>query len=145
MPRIRHQRGVAILEFALVAPFLLMMVFITTEFGRAFYAYNTLAKSVRDASRYLSVYLPETHITEASNLIVYGSIQAGAQPQLVNLTAANVAAPVWGTAGAAPVINVVTVRVTGYQFPLLTASVFGLQFSGITFPDITATMRSPQI
>ena len=50
----RRQKGVAIVEFALILPFLLLLTFITTEFGRAIWEYNTLTKSVRDAARYLS-------------------------------------------------------------------------------------------
>ena len=54
----RRQKGVAIVEFALVLPFLLLLTFITTEFGRAIWEYNTLTKSVRDAARYLSIQTP---------------------------------------------------------------------------------------
>ena len=54
-----RQKGTAIVEFALVLPFLLLLTFITTEFGRAIWQYNTLAKSVRDAARYLSLQTPE--------------------------------------------------------------------------------------
>ena len=50
----KKQNGVALVEFALVLPLLLILTFITTEFGRALYQYNTIAKSLRDASRYLS-------------------------------------------------------------------------------------------
>ena len=48
------QRGVAAVELALILPLLLAICFAVTEFGRAIYTYNTLAKSTRDASRYLS-------------------------------------------------------------------------------------------
>ena len=47
-----RQRGVAIVEFALVLPLLLLMTFVVTEYSRALYQYNTLTKSVRDAARY---------------------------------------------------------------------------------------------
>ncbi len=46
-----------------------------------------------------------------------------------------------------PVINTVTVRISGYTFRPLSASVFGTVLAGgngnIVFSDITATMRAP--
>ncbi len=136
-----HQSGVALVEFALVLPLLLVLSLITAELGRGVYRYNCAAKAVRDAVRYLSMQTPGTHVTEASNLIVYGSVASGT-PQDSALSAANVAAPVWQTAGSDPVINTVTVRVTGYQFRPMIATMFGARFAAYTFSDITATMRS---
>ncbi|WP_438999322.1 TadE/TadG family type IV pilus assembly protein, partial [Variovorax beijingensis] len=49
----RRQRGVALVELALITPLLLLLTFITTEFGRAMYEYNLVVKSTRDAVRYL--------------------------------------------------------------------------------------------
>lgn len=145
--RARHQRGVAILEFALVLPFLLLLTFIATEFGRAFYEFHILTKSARDGARYISVEQQGTSIEETRNLMVYGYVQppADARPLAPGLSATNVPDPVWSTTGTAPVINIVTVRITGYQFQSLVTSIFGLQFGSLTFPDITATMRSPTI
>lgn len=142
--RIQH-RGVAALEFTLLLPFLLILTFATTELGRAFYQYNTLTKSVRDGARYLSVYLPNTHIVEARNLIVYGNVAGTGQPLAIGLEPGDVPDPVWSTTGSAPVINVVTVRITGYAFQPLVTSVFGIDLGTFAFPDITATMRSPMV
>lgn len=138
------QRGVALVEFALILPFLLLLTFITTEFGRAMYQYNTIAKSVRDAARYLSIQLPNTHISEARNLVVYGKLAAGAgdQPLALGLTTSNVPTPTWQNAGATPIITTVTVEVSGYTFNSMVASVFGLGFGSYTFSPIRATMRS---
>jgi Flp pilus assembly protein TadG len=138
-----RQRGVALVEFAFVLPLLLVLSLISVELGRAVYRYNTTAKVVRDAVRYLSMQTPGTHIAEARNLILYGNV-AGSGPLLDSaLTASNVALPTWQTAGSDPVINTVTVRVTGYQFQPMIANMFGARFTTITFSDITATMRSP--
>ena len=52
------QRGVAAVEFALLLTPLVLMVFGTTELGRAIYTYNTLDKTVRDAARHLSQHGP---------------------------------------------------------------------------------------
>lgn len=138
------QRGVAIVEFALILPLLLILTLITTEFGRAMYEYNTLAKSVRDAARYLSIQLPNTKVTEARNLVVYGKTAAtdSDQPLARALSTSNVPAPTWQSAGSDPVITTVTVQVTGYTFTSMVPSVFGLNLGSFTFAPITATMRS---
>jgi Flp pilus assembly protein TadG len=139
-----NQKGVALIEFALVLPLLLILALISAELGRAVYRYNTTAKVVRDAARYLSMQSPGTHVAEARNLILYGNT-APANLQLLDpaLSAANVPAPTWQTAGSDPLINTVTIRVSGYQFRPMITNMFGAQFVTITFNDISATMRSP--
>jgi Flp pilus assembly protein TadG len=138
-----RQQGVALVEFAFVLPLLLVLSLVSTELGRAVYRYNTTAKAVRDAVRYLSVQTPGTHVTEARNLIVYGNV-AGTGPMLdAALSAANVPAPTWQSTGSNPLINTVTIRVSGYQFRPLVTNAFGARFAAIPFNDISATMRSP--
>ncbi|AIY42965.1 TadZ/CpaE-like protein [Collimonas arenae] len=140
------QKGTAMVEFALILPLLLLLTFVTTEFGRAIYQYNTITKSVRDAVRYLSLQTPGTHITEAQNLVVYGNIAGTGTPLALGLSTSNVLTPTWQTAGANPLINTVTVTVSGYKFIPLYSSVFGLAFTDasgkITYSNISATMRS---
>jgi Flp pilus assembly protein TadG len=137
------QRGTAIVEFALVLPLLLLLSMITTEFGRAIYQYNTIVKSLRDATRYLSVQTPNTKITEAKNLVVFGNIAGTGTALVPGLTVAKVAAPTWQTVGTDPLINTVKITVTGYTFHSLFTSVFGVTFGDITYGDISASMRSP--
>jgi Flp pilus assembly pilin Flp len=50
--RARDERGAAIIEFALVAPLLLALVWGIIEAGRAFYTINSLASAVRDGARW---------------------------------------------------------------------------------------------
>lgn len=138
-----RQAGVAIVEFALVLPLLLVLTFVVTEYSRAMYQYNTLTKSVRDAARYLSTYNPGSQVTQARNLVIYGNPAGTGTPLALGLTSTNVPNPTWQLAGASPVINTVTVRVSNYTFTPIFASVFGLNFGAITFADITATMRCP--
>jgi Flp pilus assembly protein TadG len=138
-----RQQGVALLEFAFVLPLLLVLSLLSAELGRAVYRYNTTAKVVRDAVRYLSVQTPGTHAAEARNLILYGNV-AGTGPLLdPALVPANVPAPTWQTAGSNPLINTVTIRVSGYQFRPMIGNMFGARFSTVPFNDISATMRSP--
>jgi len=140
----KRQRGVAIVEFALILPFLLVLTFITTEFGRAIWQYNTLTKSVRDSARYLSIQTPEDPlaIAKARNLTIYGNLTGTGTPLAAGLTTSNVPSPTWQTAGSGPVIKTVTVRITNYTFDSMFVSVFGLPFGAVTFSDISATMRS---
>lgn len=72
----RSQRGVAAVEFALLAVVLLTITFGATEFGRAFYQYNTLVKATRAAAREFSfgspVDTPGNRAEPAKCLAVYG-------------------------------------------------------------------------
>jgi len=144
MKRMRHQRGVAIVELALVIPFLLVMAILVAEFGRAIYQYNTLTKSVRDAARYLTMQTPGTHVAEAQNLVVYGTTAAGSRPLAPGLATSMVSAA-WPTTqlGTNPPISTVSVTITGYSFTSMWPSVFGLPFGTVVYSDIAATMRSP--
>ena len=149
MPRLsrgpsRH-RGAALVELAMILPLTFVLSFMVIDFGRAIYEYNLLTKTVRDAARYLSVQTPGTRIAEARNLIVYGTPTPGTPlpaPLARGLSAALVPDPVWATAGADPIINTVTVRVSGYTFETMFLGAFGVPFANVTFSDITATMRS---
>ena len=135
-------RGVALVEFALVLPLLLLLSFITTEFGRALYEYNTVVKSVRNAARYLSVQTPGTQTTEARNMVVYGNTAGTGQPLALGLTLARVPTPSWQTVGVDPLMQTVTVRVSGYSFTPLFTGTLGLPMSSLTYSDISATMRA---
>lgn len=143
------QNGVALVELALIIPLLLLLTFITTEFGRAMFEYNAVTKATRDAVRYLSFQTPGTKITEARNLMVYGNLAGTGTPLARGLTLTNVPAGsccIWQTAGTNPVVNTVTVRVSSYTFRPLFSSVLGIAFGdangNIVFSDITATMRA---
>lgn len=144
------QHGAALVELALIIPMLLLLTLVTTEFGRAMYEYNAVVKSTRDAVRYLSVQTPNTHVTEARNLIVYGNTAGTGTPLARGLSLSNVPAGsccTWQSAGAGPIITTVTVRVSSYAFHSMFRSVFGVVFAdangNIVFSDITATMRAP--
>jgi Flp pilus assembly protein TadG len=141
------QQGAALIELALAIPFMIMLSMIVIEFGRALYEYNTVTKSVRDAVRYLSAKTPNTLCPDAQNLVVYGTVSPGTsdKPLAPGLKTSAVSCS-WQTAGALPLINTVTVTVTGYRFTSMVSNVFGLQLSdangGITFGNIAATMRT---
>jgi Flp pilus assembly protein TadG len=48
------QRGVAMVEFAIALPLLLLLLLAIAEFGRMLYHYNNLLQANRDAVRYLA-------------------------------------------------------------------------------------------
>lgn len=97
-----RQRGIAMVEFAIVLPVLLTVLFAVTEIGRAMVRYNTLTKSVQDGARYAAAYalLGTTGAvnvdaqlqTAVRNIVVYGNragtgspLMAGLQPAQINL------------------------------------------------------------
>ncbi len=90
---VSRQTGLATIEMAIAIPVMLVMMLVITEFTRVFYQYNTLTKSVRDGSRYLSERvlqgLNEPTVTTEDmvvmkNLVVSGS-PAGGTPLLPGL------------------------------------------------------------
>lgn len=154
--RFKRTQGVALVEFALVLPLLLVVTLLVTELGRALYQYNTLTKAVRDAARYLSMQEPTIKVTNpgrvliARNLAVYGTPQPtlSTQPLALGLGLGNVpdANITWATQGSSPLINTVTIRITGYSFRPILSSVFGIPFGDaqglIPYGPISATMRA---
>src|SRR4029450_1967333 len=84
------------IEFALVFPMLLLLFAGTTELGRLFYQYTTLAKGTRAAARYLSTQQNGTPSTTSAKKIVVCGNAAGCggpgQPavMLPNLNANNI-------------------------------------------------------
>jgi Flp pilus assembly protein TadG len=50
----KKQRGIAMVEFAIAVPVLLLLMLVAAEAGRWLYQYNTLHKAVRDGVRYLA-------------------------------------------------------------------------------------------
>jgi Flp pilus assembly protein TadG len=85
----RRQRGLAVVELALIVPVFVMVLVATAEVGRALYQYNTLNKAVRDAAQFVARYgviagyiektktdpsgsTTSTVETIAKNLAVYG-------------------------------------------------------------------------
>ena len=65
--RSRNRRGVAAVEFALVAPFLILLVFGIIEFGRAIMVQQVLTNASREGSR--RAVLEEVTTTEVSQVV----------------------------------------------------------------------------
>lgn len=94
----QRQQGLAVVEFAIILPVIVLIALGVTELGRGLYQYNTLTKSVRDGVRYLSDVAigplgtvdigPYT--TNTQNLVVYGDVDGGTTPVLPGLSTGDV-------------------------------------------------------
>lgn len=97
-----HSVGVAMVEFAIILPLLLVLLAGVTELGRALYQQNALYKAVASGARYLARTNEtldketcevlegqesewSTVVTTATNIITYGSATVGDTPLLPNL------------------------------------------------------------
>lgn len=110
------ERGVQLLEAAIVIPILLVLFGAVAEFGRYFYEYTTAAKAARVGARYLaskSVNSAINYESQAKNLVVYGNIGGTGSPVLPGLSVANVQVDYVG--GPAGVPDVVKVSIVNYQ------------------------------
>jgi TadE-like protein len=124
------QTGQSLVEFAMVLPLVLLVVFGITEFGRAYYQYNTLSKAIRDGARYISSHTySSVNIANARNLVVYGQTVGGGPPVLPGLTTAMIAVTPSGGTGPYNEINPpqsVIVGVVNYPFDSLVPGVISL-------------------
>ncbi|MDT3670307.1 MAG: TadE/TadG family type IV pilus assembly protein [Aromatoleum sp.] len=146
----RYMRGVAAVEFAILAIPLVTLAFGITEIGRAIYSYNTLVKSVRDAARFLTSQAPgdPTKHAMAKSMAVYGAPNCtGCAPLASGLTTGMIqtcdsALPCEGVTNTLPtgsgIIKTVTVRIVGYPYNSLVEFVV----SDMNFNNISITMRS---
>lgn len=133
-----NSSGVAAVELAILLVPLVLMIFGMAELGRAFYYYNGLVKSAREASRYLSMHTRGTHEAQARCLAVHGNTNCSGAPLLHGLETQMVQI---GYELAAPTgygsIDMVTVRIEGFPFETLTS----VPADTITFGAIGSTMR----
>jgi Flp pilus assembly protein TadG len=87
----RNDRGVQLVELAIVLPVMMLLLASVTEFGRYFYEYTTLAKGSRTAVRYLATARANgLDDLAAKNLVVYGNLEGTGSPILTGLAITNV-------------------------------------------------------
>ena len=159
----KAQQGVALIEFALTISVLLTIVFGITEFGRAVFQYDTLAKAARDAARHLSTKAPgdAVSVADATCLAVYGNPTCSGAPLASGLTTAMVSvcdavscAATHQAQGSAPVANLVTLMIgcttggtdaltncTNNRTPYTFNSMVPFVVPNIPFGAISVTMR----
>ena len=88
---LKDERGVQLVELALVIPIFVVLFAATAEFGRYFYEYTTLAKASRAGARYLATAaVNSAEDTFAKNIVVYGNSAGNGSPILYGMTIENV-------------------------------------------------------
>ena len=148
----KRQQGLALIELGLAISLLVAITFGITEFGRAMYQYNTLAKAARDGVRFLAVRDPGTpaSITGVQCMVVHGNPGCTGPTLVPGLTLGMVSvchamdpacAPTHQSQGASPVVNLVTVTIGGANAPFTFQSLFSFVVPNIPFGAISATMR----
>ena len=110
------ERGVQLVEVAIVIPILFVLFGAVAEFGRYFYEYTTAAKAARMGARFLAsknVNSGTDYELQAQNLVVYGNIGGTGSPVLPGMTIANVDVQYAGATSGVP--ETVTVNIINYQ------------------------------
>jgi Flp pilus assembly protein TadG len=130
----RRRRGQVLVEFALVSPVLLTLLFGTMQFGYAFYTYNNLEKAVRDGARYASMRAYQVgdaaYISDVRNVVVYGmpNPAVGANPIVHGLTKAVVSITL--PTGS---MTTVTVAISTYTMSLPLSNITLTNKPGVSF------------
>jgi Flp pilus assembly protein TadG len=97
---IHPHRGLAIVEFVIVLPLLLVLMLAVAEFGRAFLQYNTLTQGLHSGVRHVvgnamygstgNVILQAHIVAETRNVVVFGTTAGTGTPRLPGLSPADV-------------------------------------------------------
>ena len=124
---IRGNRGQSVIEFALVLPILLLVLFGITEFGRAWMTSNILTSSAREGCRLAIVTGPNVAAVQARVTSVCTA--AGVTPTSITVIGPDPSDP----------DRLVTVTVNA-NFQVLTGAILGT-FSGIIPLTATSVMR----
>ena len=114
------ERGVQLVELAVMLPILLLLFAAIAEFGRFYYEYTTLAKGARAGVRFLAT--ARTNGDDdlpAKNLVVYGNTNGTGSPIIKGLTTGNVTITRLNNAGNPQnggVPKTVGVQITTYKY-----------------------------
>jgi Flp pilus assembly protein TadG len=120
----RNEKGAAIVEFALVVPLLLLLLWGIVDIGRAFYTLNNLASAVREGARSAAVMATDPTVAANTTLIkttvttAFMPIGPALEPESVFVTLANRQVTVRASYPFAPLVLV------GWTFPVRRSAVF---------------------
>lgn len=134
------QRGLAMVEFAIALPLLLLLLLGVAELGRMLYQYNNLLQANRDAVRYLAgkawnsnlgkVEINPVQEAKTKNLAVYGvPVPRPGNEVVPGLTTASVTVSTVGSEHVQVSINYVFRPVIGNSLPALIGNAIPLNIS----------------
>ncbi len=139
-------RGHVLVEFALISPILVTLLFAAVQFGYAFYTYNNLAKAVSDGARFASMRTyygactttctsDAAYVTAVQNVILYGNPSPTGTPNPIvhSLAANNISITVSAPSG---VPTTVTVAITNYSMALPLSTITLTNKPAAIFPYI---------
>jgi Flp pilus assembly protein TadG len=124
LPLRRNEKGAAVVEFALVAPLLLLLIWGIVDIGRAFYTLNNLASAVREGARSAAVMATDPTLAANKTLIkstvttAFTPIGPALRPESVFVTLANRQITVQASYPFAPLVLV------GWTFPVRRSAIF---------------------
>jgi len=92
------ERGIATIEFAVMAAFFLMMIVAVVAGGHLFWTHNAMVESTRRGARFAATQCrpgsvgcdSSNTIANIQNMVLYGSPTAGTEPLVPNLTRENI-------------------------------------------------------
>ena len=119
------EKAAALVEFAIVLPILLLIVFGIVDFGRALYTANNLTSAVREGARLASTQISPDATVAAQKTAVSNAVKA-----YVVAFGGNAGAPTVSEtfSGAPPNMQSITVSIVSYPFTPITplAGLIGL-------------------
>ncbi|MGZ8160540.1 MAG: TadE/TadG family type IV pilus assembly protein [Methylobacter sp.] len=141
----RHQqKGLYIVEFALVAALFFVLLFGVIEFARTLFVWNTLTEATRRGAR-LAAVCPVGHASIANVTVFNAPAAAGASPILSGLDSSDVVTEYLDQAGAVTAsfndIRYVRVRIEGFTHTMLIPDLLpGLPGMTLTAPTFETTL-----
>ena len=134
----KQMRGVAMVEFAIVASLLMTLLFACIEFGRATYTFAALNEGTRRAARLAAVCpLNDPKIKAAVNFLgVYGFSDSN-----VNVSYLDANGTSLGTTPAPVDVHYVRVSVVGYTMPLA----IPMMSTTLTSPSFAVTLPAESL
>jgi hypothetical protein len=134
----KRQKGLYMVEFAVVGLVFFILLFGALEFGRALFVWNTLTEATRRGAR-LAAVCPVGHASIANVTVFNNPAEAGASPILSNLNSTDVVTDYLDQNGAPTAtfvdIRYVRVSIVGFTHTLLIPALL---------PDLPAmTLNAP--
>jgi Flp pilus assembly protein TadG len=124
---LRSERGAALVEFALVVPFLMIIMCATIDFGLAVFQLNNLTAAVREGGRFAAAKQPLAANDPAVNQRVYNYITPGMNNGMTNAQKLATISNSFDNA-----TGLVTVRITGYAYKPMTPLASLLRITNFT-------------